>query len=218
MAMLVEMVADLVCPWCWLGLRRIEAAIARLDDPDAVELRFRPFQLAPELPPEGVRYKDFMKTKFGGSQAARENWSAMREALTEYGIVEGIPFRFDGIEWRPNTLNAHRLVRWAQGQGLAAKAQETLYDAYFHQHLDIGDVQVLSRLSEEIGLYPDVVAKLLSEDADLDAIREEEHFYRSLGVSGVPTYIVDGRYAMQGAQETDSLAALIRRGLEGEAA
>ena len=211
MTILVEMVSDIVCPWCWLGLRRINAAIAQLDDPDDVELRFRPFQLSPELPPEGASYKDYMREKFGGSEAAKANWAAMKSALIDYGEAEGISFRFDKIERRPNTLNAHRLVRWAQGQGLGVKAKETLFDAFFHQHLDIGDKAVLVQLSETIGLHQDVVEKLLNENSDLDSVRQEELFFRGMGVSGVPTFIVERRFAAQGAQDVDQLVDLLKR-------
>ena len=214
MAMMVEMVSDLVCPWCWVGLRRINAAIARLDSPDAVELKFRPFQLAPEHPPEGADYASFMRNKFGASDdPAQSRWAAMREMLENYGREEDIPFRFDGLKRRPNTVNAHRLVRWAQGQGLGIAAKETLFDAYFHRNLDIGNTDVLASLSDEIGLVKDVVIKLLAEDSDKNAVLEEEDAFRQLGIGGVPTYIIDHRYAVQGAQDTDQLVSILEKAL-----
>ena len=171
-------------------------------------------QLAPELPPEGADYASFMRNKFGASDdPARSRWAAMRDMLENYGREEDIPFRFDGLKRRPNTVNAHRLVRWAQGQGLGIAAKETLFDAYFHRNLDIGNTDVLASLSDEIGLVKDVVIKLLAEDSDKNAVLEEEDAFRQLGIGGVPTYIIDHRYAVQGAQDTDQLVSILEKAL-----
>ncbi len=216
MAMLVEMVSDLVCPWCWLGLRRTVAAVNALDDPSRIALRFRPFQLDSSIPAEGVAYKDYMTSKFGedGENAeARGRWSAMREALEGYGADEDIPFRFSGIPMRPNTFNSHRLVRWAQGQGLGAKAKEVLFDAYFNRHSVIGDTAVLTKLAVEIGLHADVIETLLSRDDDKTEIMQEETFFRQMGISGVPTLIIDRKYAVQGAQESDKIVRALNTAL-----
>ena len=208
MTIQLEIVSDIVCPWCWLGLRQAQAAIARFGDPDAVSLRFAPYQLDPDIPSGGADYATYMRSKMGDDGS---RWAMMREALEAEGEAMGIPFRFEGITRRPNTQNAHRLVRWAQGQGLGEAAMERLFGAYFNEHLDIGDIGELVRLSESIGLMPDVVEMLLKSDEDRDAIWREELSYRRLGVSGVPTFIADGRFATQGAQGSEALLGLLER-------
>lgn len=215
----LELVSDVVCPWCWLGLRRVVAAIDALDDPSSVELRFRPFQLDPFVPFEGVPYKDYMKSKFGGDVdgGAKDKWATMRAMLEAYGEEENIPFRFDNIPMRPNTLNAHRIIRWAQGQGLGAKAKELIFKAYFEDHEDIGDPNVLIRLAEEAGLHSDVVSKLLSEGADIESLREEEQFFRDIGINGVPVLIADRKFALQGAESVEAITSLIQKAQEASA-
>ena len=215
MTVLVEMVSDLVCPWCWLGLRRINAAIHEVKDEFDVELIFRPYQLDPAIPREGVGYKEYMTQKFGGvgkteKNAQKDRFSQMRELLEQYGAEEGIPFKFSGIERRPNTIDAHRIVRWAQGQGKGMAAKEVLFNAYFNDHEDIGDHDVLVRLSEKIGLNGPLIKDLLSGEADIQATMQEENAFRQLGISGVPTYIANRKVAAQGAEEVRKLVRFLR--------
>ena len=214
MSITIEMVSDLVCPWCWLGLRRLQAAREMTPGIEA-EILFRPFELDPAIPREGVDYKAYMQAKLGGSggsqeDPARSRFRAMRDALEQYGAEEGIPFAFDGITVRPNTLDAHRLVRWAQGQDAGADAKEALFAAYFRDHRDIGRQDVLVEIAGEIGLDRDIVSDLLARDADLDSVRREEEVFREMGVRGVPTYIGDRRVAVQGAESADKLTRFIR--------
>ena len=150
----LEMVSDLVCPWCWLGLRRLKSAVDMVPEV-TTEVYFRPYQLDPTVPEAGMDYRDYMKAKFGsdaheGSEhdESKNRWKMMRKALEDYGAAEGIPFDFDNIPKRPNTVNAHRLVHWAQGQGLGLEAKEALFFAYFAEHRDIGDKAVLADIAE----------------------------------------------------------------------
>lgn len=210
----IEMVSDLVCPWCWLGLRRLQAARAMAEEVE-VKVLFRPFELDPTIPAEGTDYKAYMKARLGGTGAPGEDektsrFRAMRVALEQYGEAEGIPFDFDGITWRPNTLDAHRLVRWAQGQERAEAAKEALFAAYFTDHRDIGDHGVLTDIAGAIGLDTKIVADLLASGADTDAVREEEAMFQRMGVRGVPTYIGNRQTAVQGAEEAEKLAKFIR--------
>ena len=140
MTLVIEMVSDLVCPWCWLGKRRMDDAIKLVPELD-VELIFRPFELDPTIPVEGVDYKAHMKEKFG-SDSGRDRANTMRDALIQYGQEEGIPYQFDRITRRPNSFNAHRLVRWAQGQQKGAEAKEALFKAYFSDGRDIGEILI----------------------------------------------------------------------------
>ncbi len=214
MSIVIEMVSDLACPWCWLGLRRLQAARAVVPDVD-LQVLFRPYELDPTIPPEGVDYKTYMGARMGGTSEPENNeqtgrFRAMRAALEEYGEAEGIPFDFKGMNWRPNTLNAHRLVRWAQGQDKGAAAKEALFSAYFSEHRNIGDLAVLADIGAAIGLERDIIEKLLASDADIDAVRQEEALFQQMGVRGVPTYIGNRSIAVQGAESAEKLAKFIR--------
>lgn len=210
----LDIVSDVVCPWCWLGLRRIQTAVSEFGA-EKVEIRMRPFQLDADVPAEGFDYKDYMQQKFGDTSKDNK-WVQMRAHLEAAGEAEHIPFRFEGIPKRVNTFKAHRIIRWAQGQSkdgqsLGPKAAEALFHAYFKRHKDINDPQVLLSIAEQVGLIPDIIEKLLNEDADVKELKEEEAFFRNLGVSGVPTYIANGKYAIQGAQEVASLVTFLEQ-------
>jgi predicted DsbA family dithiol-disulfide isomerase len=208
MTVVIEMVSDIVCPWCWLGLRRIEEARKLAPEVD-VQLIFRPYELDPTIPPEGVDYKAYMSGRVT-SPEGKERMAAMRQALVDYGNAEGIPYRFDAITHRPNSFDAHRLVRWAQGQDKGAEAKEALFKAYFENARDIGDHAVLVDIARSIDLDPEIVADLLASDADAQAVREEAETFRQMGISGVPTYIANRRVAAQGAESAEKLAKFIR--------
>ena len=198
----VDIVADLVCPWCWLGKRNWDAALKQVPNVK-VQTVWRPYQLDPALAREGAPYRDYMKSKFSGEKA--EQWKAMRDYLEQSAPGAGIEFNFDGIKHRPNTLNAHRLMRWATGQSKSDQAAEALFEAFFKDNR-----AVLTELAGEIGLESHIVGELLASDKDEKAVWDEEMFYRKLGVSGVPTYIFNGRFAVSGAQEPSVLADAIR--------
>jgi predicted DsbA family dithiol-disulfide isomerase len=204
----VDIVADLVCPWCWLGKRNWDAA-RKLVPEIPVETVWRPYQLDPALPREGRPYRDYMKAKFSGENT--ERWAQMRKYLEDAAPAAGIEFRFDAIAVRPNTLDAHRILRWAAGQGVADAAAEGLFRAFFADSRDIGDAKTLSEIAGAAGLDAALTAELLASDRDEATIREEEAFFRKLGVTGVPTYIFNGRFAVSGAQEPQILADAIRQ-------
>ncbi len=212
MSLVIEMVSDIVCPWCWLGKRRLDAAIAMVSDLD-VKVVFRPYELDPTIPAAGVDYKDYMRQRFG-SDAGKERSNTMRQALIDYGEAEGIPYRFDAITRRPNSFNAHRVVRWAQGQDKGGAAKEALFRAFFSEGRDIGDPAVLVDVAGEIGLDPVIVADLLPTDADVANVRAEADMFRDMGISGVPTYIAARRVAVQGAESAEKLARFLRHAAE----
>ena len=204
----VDIVSDVVCPWCWLGLRYWDQARALVPEIQT-ETVYRPFQLDGAVPREGVPYSDYMKKKFGDGPDDR--FKMMREHLEQAGPAAGIKFRFSGIPVRPNTLDAHRVIRWAQGQDLGEAASERLHKAFFEEHLDIGDAAVLTRLAGEIGLETDIVGYLLASDRDRKEVLEEEQFFRRLGVQGVPCFIFNGQFAVSGAEAPEVLADAIRQ-------
>lgn len=208
MTLIIEMVSDLVCPWCWIGKRRIETAIAQVPELD-VQLLFRPFELDANVPKDGLDYKDYMLRKFGsGDGKTRVN--AMRDMLIEYGEAENVPYRFENVTRRPNSFDAHRLVRWAQGQDKGADAKEALFKAYFNQGRDIGHHDVLTEIAAEINIDSSIVKDLLASDADNEAVREEITLFQQMGVSGVPTFIAGRSHAVSGAQEVETLVQLMR--------
>lgn len=208
MSLVLEMVSDPVCPWCWLGLRRVQAAIRAVPDVH-VELLFRPFELDPDIAPEGADYRSYMAARLGSSEA-RGRMAQMREALLDYGRAEGIPYQFDRITRRPASHDAHRLIRWAQGQGLAEIAKEALFSAYFSNGQDISDRSTLVGLAGMIGMDQDIVRDLLDSDADSAKVHAEADLFRQMGIGGVPTYIANRRTAVQGAESAEKLARFIR--------
>ena len=204
----IEMISDLVCPWCWLGLRRLRAAMALAPEVE-VDLYFRPYELDPSTPPEGSDYKAAMAKKFA-SPEAKEHSKRMRDALIAYGEEDGVPFTFDKITRRPNTINAHRVVRWAQGQGAGLDAKEALFSAYFEHGRDIGELDVLTEIGASVGLDRDLLADLLAGDADVDKVRAEAEEFRQMGVTGVPTFLAGRAIAVQGAESAEKLAKFLR--------
>ncbi len=207
----VDIVSDIVCPWCWLGYRLF--AKAQQQTKTQVDVTWRPYMLDPSVPSEGVDYKAYMKTKFGNGPS--DKFKAMQEMLEEKGPQYGIDFQFNAISRRPNTLNAHRVIRWAQNNEKAGTAMaEALFQAFFTNGRDIGDVSVLSKLASGIGLDAEITADLLATEKDSNAVREEIMFFRNLGISGVPTFIYNGQFAVQGAQEPESHMQAIKQATE----
>jgi predicted DsbA family dithiol-disulfide isomerase len=202
-ALTIDVVSDVVCPWCYLGKRRLERALATMPE-RAVTVRWRAFRLDPTIPPEGITRETYLTRKFGSVEAAAD----MYRRLTGIGSEEGIAYRFDRITRSPNTVDAHRLVRWAAAEGRQDAMVERLFAAYFTDGLDVGDDDVLARLAGKAGLDGDIAARLAGQE-DRDAVTAEvEDAYR-IGVSGVPCFILDQRYAVMGAQPAEVLADAI---------
>lgn len=204
----VDLVTDPVCPWCWLGLRYWTQARALVPNV-ATETVLRPFQLDAAVPKTGMAYSDYMRAKFGDGPGDR--FKAMREHLEAAGPDAGIVFNFDQIPMRPNTLDAHRLVRWAQGQDAGEAVLDAVHKAFFEERRDIGDPAVLTEIAAANGMEADIVADLLASGKDSGEVLTEERFYRSLGVQGVPCFIFNGRFAVSGAEAPAVLADAIRK-------
>ena len=196
----VDIVSDIVCPWCWLGVRYFQKA-AKQSKHD-VNLTWRPYMLDPTIPEEGTPYSAYMKQKFGNGPSNR--FKAMRESLEAQGPTLGIDFKFDDIPMRPNTLNAHRLLKWAQGQDLGDAASDALFRTFFTDLKDVGDHAILKEIAEEIGLDAELVEELLMKEDDKNTVREEIMYFRNLGVNGVPCFIYNGQFAVQGAQPAEA--------------
>jgi len=191
----LEIVSDVVCPWCYLGAANLlHAMTERGASPFA--LAWRPFQLDPTIPPEGLDRTAYMTAKFG--DLARLD--AAHARLAEMGRAVGLGFRFDLIRRSPNTLDAHRLLRWAEAEGVQTRAAMTLFARYFERGEDVSDPAVLRSAAEEAGMDGAVVARLLEGDADRAEVQAEVAAAQASGVTGVPTFLVGGRYAVSGAQ------------------
>ncbi|MEP3439827.1 MAG: DsbA family oxidoreductase [Hoeflea sp.] len=205
----IDVVSDVMCPWCYIGKKRLEAALDDIGSEMEVEVRWRPYQLDPTLPKEGKDRTQYLEDKFGGPEGAIKAYASVRAA----GAEENIPFAFEKIPVSPNTLDAHRLIRWASSLGLAAQHQmvDVLFKAYFEDGKNIGDNAVLIEAARQVGLETEVVERLLSGDADLDTVTGEIEQARQMGVTGVPCFIIDMQYAVVGAQPAEALADAMRK-------
>ena len=202
---LVDVVSDVMCPWCYIGKRRLEDALER--SPHQIEIHWRPFQLDATLPAEGKDRQAYLAEKFGSAEQAGQIYKNVSDA----GETEDIPFAFDKIEVSPNTLDAHRLIRWAGGSSAALQERivEDLFQAYFIYGENIGDHNVLVRIAEDAGMDGVLVAGLLQDGADRELVQKEIELAQKMGVTGVPTFIIDNKYALVGAQPADQLVAAI---------
>lgn len=194
--MQIDIVSDTICPWCYIGKRKLESALNERPDIE-VELGWRPFQLNPHMPAEGMDRAEYLRAKFGGPDRAIQIY----EAVAQAGLAVGIEFAFDKVERTPSTLNSHRLIRWATTAGCQDAVVEELFRRYFLEGADIGDAGVLTSVAADAGMDADLVADLLAGDADLELIRREDAMARQMGINGVPCFIIDRKYAISGAQD-----------------
>jgi predicted DsbA family dithiol-disulfide isomerase len=194
--MLIEIYADFVCPWCYIGKSRLEQALTQRPG-IPIDIRWMPFQLNPELPSGGMDRTTYMLAKFGSLERARQ-LSAMVE---QAAVKEGLTMRLDLIPRTPNTGNAHRLVRFAERFGRATEVVNALFAGYFTQGLDIGSTATLVKLADAAGLPGQETIDYLESQTDIAAIRGSDQAARQLGVQAVPCFVFDRRYALSGAQE-----------------
>jgi predicted DsbA family dithiol-disulfide isomerase len=202
----LDVIVDVVCPWCFLGKRRLDAAIEELDDLE-IEVRYRPFQLDPTIPPEGIDREEYVIGKFGSADALDE----AHARLFDLGADVGITYAFDLIEKTPNTLDAHRLVRWAAAEGLGDAMLERLFSLFFEEGGNLTDADTLIAAAEEVGLDGDEVTMKLEDGVDLDAVKADIAHAGRMGITGVPTVIVENKFAISGAQTSEVLVDALRR-------
>ena len=214
--MRIDIVSDIVCPWCYIGTRRLRAAVdlMRRERPEfAVEPRWRPFFLNPDTPPEGEPYLPFLERKFGSRDAVEALFERVRAAGRAYGLA----YAFEKIRLRANTLDAHRLIHWAQEMGDASALVERLFVAQFQNGEHVGDRALLAAAAGECGYDAAAARAFLDSDAARAAVIAGERAAREMGVRSVPTFIVDGRIVVVGAEEPALLADAMRRALVGDA-
>lgn len=198
--LLIEIASDVICPWCYIGKRRLEKALASLQGEVEARIEWLPFQLNPGMPEGGMARAEYRRTKFGSAEKAR----ALDARMAEEGAGEGIAFAFDRMQRTPNTVAAHRLIDLAQTQGKAGPVVEALFRAYFEEASDIGNAAVLQSIADGAGVagWPD--------GTDAGLVREKEERVRDLGISGVPTFIFNRESGLSGAYPPDMLAQAIK--------
>ena len=209
--MKIDIYSDTVCPWCFIGKRRLERALAERPQPD-LEISWRAFQLNPDMPEDGMDRQQYLATKFGGAEGARRIYDQVRTA----GAAENIPFDFEAIGRTPNTIKSHRLIRFAGEERLQDAMVEALFEAYFLRGENIGDEAVLTAAAVAAGLDGDMVATYLASDSDADVVRAEDAHARQIGIQGVPTFILDNKYVLSGAHPPEVLFQLFDVAKQGE--
>ncbi|OHV63871.1 disulfide bond formation protein DsbA [Mesorhizobium sp. LCM 4577] len=209
----VDVVSDVVCPWCFIGQKRLDKAIAAVGFD--VHVRWRPFQLDPTIPPAGMDRRQYMLGKFGSEERIRE----IHARIEPLGEAEGIHFAFGAIKVAANTLDAHRVIRWAgaAGEDVQNRLVRRLFQLNFEEGANIGDHAVLAKAAGEAGMDASVVETLLPTDADVEAVRNEIATASRMGITGVPCFLLEGKYAVMGAQDADTLADAIRQVAQAKA-
>ena len=205
-ALPIDMVSDVVCPWCFIGKRRLEKAIA-LKPEIPVEVRFRPYFLNPWVARDGISREDYLTTKFGSP----ERYRSIAQRVAQAAAAEGLTYELDKIKRQPNTLDCHRLILWAGESGHAARMKQRLMDLYFTEGGDLTDRDVLVRAAADCGLDADLVRQRLADDTDVARVEREAESAKEAGIEGVPCFIFGGLMAVSGAQAPEYLAQAIER-------
>ena len=201
----IDIVSDVVCPWCYIGKRRLEKAVSQLSDRYNFELEYHPFELNPDMPAQGVNQQEYLSNKFGGP----DRYEQITGHTTCVAASEGLDFHFEKQQTSPNTRNAHRLISLAREEDKQLPMVELLFKAYFTDGVDLSKNENLVDLAVEVGLDRRKVEKLLAGDEGLPEVVLAEKEMQKLGVTGVPFYIVNQTYGVSGAQTPDIFVKLI---------
>ena len=199
----IDIFSDTICPWCFIGKRRLERALRERPQPD-LTIRWRAFQLNPDMPADGMERRRYLEMKFGGPRNAQ----AIYDQINAAGESEGITFAFNKIVRTPNTVDSHRLIRYARAHDRQDEIVQALFDAYFLHGEDIGDPLVLTGAGVLAGLDEGAVGDFLLSGAEADVVRAEDAQARQAGITGVPCFIFNGKYALAGAHEPEVLLQL----------
>jgi predicted DsbA family dithiol-disulfide isomerase len=202
----IDIVSDVVCPWCYIGKRRIENALAQVPDVP-VQVNWRPFFLNAWVPREGISREEYLTTKFGSVEAYKGIAGRVVAAANEEGLV----YRPDLVKRQPNTIDCHRLIRWADADGKASEMKQRLMELYFRDGGDLTDSEVLVQAAADCGLDADDVRRRLATDEDVALVSGQAQEAADKGISGVPTFVFAQKYAVSGAQPPDLLARAIRQ-------
>lgn len=201
----IDIYSDVVCPWCYVGKRRLERALTEFGG-DA-RIAWRPFQLNPTMPKDGMDRTAYLEAKFGSLDAFRQ----MEEHVLAAGASERILFAFEKIARTPNTFLAHRLIWFAEREGCQDAVVDSLFRGYFEDGADIGSIATLVQLATQAGLHREIVERFLQSDEGIAEVKAEEATGHKLGIRGVPYFILDGTYAISGAQPVDTFVLALKR-------
>ena len=207
--MQIDFISDTVCPWCFIGKRRLARAIA-MRPAISFDVRYRPYRLDPGVPKGGLERAAYLAAKFGKNGGVED----AQKVIAAEGAREGIEFDFAAIRRAPNTLDSHRLIRWAALTGAQDEVVERLFAAYFENGEDIGDIRVLADIADVSGMDGAQVADMLESDQDLALVEREDQLAREMGVTGVPAMIFANKVAVSGAREPEVLTMVIDKALE----
>lgn len=202
----IDVVSDVVCPWCFIGKRRLEKALA-LKPEIPVEVRFHPYFLNPWVPREGMARNEYLTTKFGSP----ERYKGIAQRVAAAAAEEGLTYAVDKMARQPNTLDCHRLILWAQAIGKGAEMKQRLMDLYFTEGADLSDREVLAKAAADVGLDAATVREKLASDADVAQVEAAANSAKDAGIDGVPTFILGGVAAISGAQSPELLAHAIEQ-------
>lgn len=208
----IDVVSDVVCPWCFIGKHRLEAAL-KLKPGIAVEVHWRPYFLNDWIPREGIARDEYLTTKFGSP----ERYKGIAQRVGAAAAEEGLVYASDKMKRQPNTLDCHRLIRWAEGIGKSAEMKQRLMDLYFTQGADLTNRAVLIQAAADVGLDPEDIGAALASDQDVALIEQEAQSAKEAGIEGVPCFIFGGKFAVSGAQSPEYLAEAIERLAAGQA-
>ncbi len=206
----VDVVSDVVCPWCYVGKRRLERAMAELSGDMDFDITYLPFELNPEMPTEGKNLKEHLTAKFGGA----DKFHSITENMKQVALTEGLHFDFDKQTTSPNTRNAHRIIWLAGKSGLQVAVKEALLHAYFEEGIDLTPLDNLIRVVAQAGLPSDDVKQLLASNEGVAEVERLEQINYHRGISGVPFYIVNNKYGLSGAQPSDTFVRLFKKASE----
>jgi predicted DsbA family dithiol-disulfide isomerase len=206
-AVSIEIYSDVVCPWCYVGKRRLEQALARLNGAIKTHITWRPFQLNPTMPKDGMDRTEYLKAKFGSLDAFRR----LGEHVLDAGAAEQISFAFEKIARTPNTFLAHRMIWHAEREGLQDAVVQSLFRGYFEEGADVGSPTTLVRLAERAGLNRNDTERVLQSDEGVAEVKAEEAAGHRLGIRGVPYFVLNRTFGISGAQPSDTFASALKR-------
>jgi predicted DsbA family dithiol-disulfide isomerase len=202
----VDVVSDVVCPWCYIGKRRLEDAVALMPDVN-VSVNWRPYFLNSWIPREGIDRQTYLETKFGSV----DRYGAIAERILQAAALEGLVYKPDKINRQPNTLDCHRLILWSRSATDPGQMKQRLMELYFAEGADLSDAKVLIQAAVDCGMDGDLAQRLLASDADVDRIEAEANSAKEAGIDGVPCFIFSGSVIVTGAQSPEYLANAIKR-------
>lgn len=191
----LDIISDPICPWCYIGKARLNQALEASQD-QPFEVEWRPFQLNPTMPPEGMDRREYLEHKFGKERAI-----SFYAQIAEAADASGLAVSFEKIKRTPNTIDAHRMIRWARPEGVQTPLVNALFRRYFSEGEDISRHDILVDAAKEVGMDSDLAERLLKTENDLEEVREEDKSFRAMGVQGVPCFVIGGKYVVNGAQD-----------------